>query len=309
MAVAIAVACLGLPQLASAAPTLERLEPAPAGAVAAWSVSGAMSGEGAEVTLPLTEGLYGQVGYLLSPEGPWLRLGGVPTTTAAGPGVEVRSYFGSGTYGLLPWPTEAAAGTGEAWLSADGLLSLTLSDGQVASVAVAGLPSLPEPWRPIGPAYRVELQGYAASLSLRSLGQSSLLGTAILVLGPDGQWVELPSSLGQDGWRTMAKVGSATLVLAEHPARAQGTASWYRFRNCDCAASRDYPKGTLLEVARADMPQRRVTVKVNDYGPEAWTGRVIDLDAVAFKKLGSTRLGLLTVTVKSAKLTPHGQVQ
>jgi hypothetical protein len=289
---------------------LEQLERISAEAVAAWTVAGVTSGEPAEIVLPLAEGQYGQAAFLLGPDGPWLRLGGTPTTTEAGRGIQVQSYFGPGTYGLLQWPTQVALGRrGEEWLSADGGLSLTLAEGQAASVAVVGIPSLPQLWRPAGPAYRIELEGYVGSLSLRPAGRPSALGTAILVLGPDGQWAELPSSLGQAGWRTMLKVGTATLALAEHPERAQGTASWYRFRGCDCAASRDYPRGTLLEVARADVPQRRVTVKVNDYGPEAWTGRVIDLDAVAFKKLGSTRLGLLTVTVKPVKLTSHGQVQ
>jgi rare lipoprotein A (peptidoglycan hydrolase) len=38
-------------------------------------------------------------------------------------------------------------------------------------------------------------------------------------------------------------------------------------------------------------------VEVNDYGPELWTGRIIDLDVLAFDAISNRRKGLTDVTV------------
>lgn len=76
--------------------------------------------------------------------------------------------------------------------------------------------------------------------------------------------------------------------------------SWYRtfdYQNGNFAASRDYPKGTRLKVTRLKSGQS-IVVEVNDYGPELWTGRVIDLDMAAFKQLGSLGAGLIYVKVE-----------
>lgn len=79
-----------------------------------------------------------------------------------------------------------------------------------------------------------------------------------------------------------------------------GMASWYRYKGCLCAASPDVPKGTKLKVSRQDDPSRFVIVKVNDYGPDRkrHPERVIDLDRVAFAKIGNPRGGTLAVTVE-----------
>jgi rare lipoprotein A (peptidoglycan hydrolase) len=78
-----------------------------------------------------------------------------------------------------------------------------------------------------------------------------------------------------------------------------GFASWYAFKKCLCAASPDVPKGTRLIVRRVDDPSRYVIVTVNDWGPERdkFPDRAIDLDKVAFKRIGNTRGGVLAVTV------------
>lgn len=82
-----------------------------------------------------------------------------------------------------------------------------------------------------------------------------------------------------------------------------GTASWYRYKNCLCAASPDVPKGTKLKVSRQDDPSVSVIVTVNDYGPDRsiHPERVIDLDRVAFSKIGNPRGGVLDVTVEKAE--------
>jgi hypothetical protein len=81
-----------------------------------------------------------------------------------------------------------------------------------------------------------------------------------------------------------------------------GFASWYAYKRCNCAASPDVPKGTKLKVSRQDDPSRFVIVTVNDYGPDRakHPERVIDLDKVAFAKIGNPRGGVLAVTVEPA---------
>lgn len=93
---------------------------------------------------------------------------------------------------------------------------------------------------------------------------------------------------------------STMFVLAERTAADDGIASWYNYRKCLCAASRHYAKGTRLKVTRLKTGMS-VIVTVNDYGPEEWTGRLIDLDAVAFKKIGSLGAGLVYVSVEPVK--------
>ena len=91
----------------------------------------------------------------------------------------------------------------------------------------------------------------------------------------------------------------------DHPEFYQeGIASWYnydlphlpdyskKYRTC---ASRDYPRETILIVVSGE---RFTTVRVNDYGPAASTGRVIDLSSQAFKDLAPLSKGLIEVKVK-----------
>lgn len=79
-----------------------------------------------------------------------------------------------------------------------------------------------------------------------------------------------------------------------------GTATWYKYKGCLCAASPEVPKGTKLKVSRQDDPSKSVIITVNDYGPDRklFPERVIDLDKVAFAKIGNPRGGVLNVTVE-----------
>jgi|GEM_PF-3375512 len=82
----------------------------------------------------------------------------------------------------------------------------------------------------------------------------------------------------------------------------KGSASWYRYKGCLCAASPDYPKGTKLRVRRVGST-KEVIVTVNDFGPnrKRFPNRAIDLDAVAFQKLAKLRDGLIQVEVELVK--------
>ena len=81
-------------------------------------------------------------------------------------------------------------------------------------------------------------------------------------------------------------------------------ASWYDYSLPDApeysrthltAASRIFPRGTQLIVSRGNSS---VVVRVNDYGPEEWTGRDIDLSSYAFIQLAPLSLGILEVKIE-----------
>ncbi len=77
----------------------------------------------------------------------------------------------------------------------------------------------------------------------------------------------------------------------------QSRYKYFNYKNGDFAASRDYPKGTKLKVARLKTG-KSIIVTVNDYGPELKTNRVIDLDTYAFEQLSSLGAGLIYVKVE-----------
>lgn len=82
-----------------------------------------------------------------------------------------------------------------------------------------------------------------------------------------------------------------------------GLASWYDYdlegypryskdhRTC---ASRDFSRGSILRVIYKD---RFTTCRVNDFGPEEWTGRDIDLSSLAFTDLAPLSKGILEVRI------------
>ncbi|MCD4705740.1 hypothetical protein K8R61_01525, partial [bacterium] len=123
--------------------------------------------------------------------------------------------------------------------------------------------------------------------------------------GGKKSWVKLPSynMTGRKKMRANLHLPYARLaVMEDNCAMETGVASWYKWKNCDCAASPDYPKGTRLKVTNLDN-QKSVVVTVNDYGPERdkFPERVIDLDAVAFSKIANTSAGVCNVRVVLAK--------
>lgn len=115
------------------------------------------------------------------------------------------------------------------------------------------------------------------------------------------KWEVSPSlTRYQDGMvRTLTHQKEMILAVMSGGIMEKGVASWYKYKHGDFAASPDYPKGTELKVTNVDNGQS-VVVAVNDYGPDRaiHPDRVIDLDYVAFKKIASPSLGLITVSVE-----------
>lgn len=76
-----------------------------------------------------------------------------------------------------------------------------------------------------------------------------------------------------------------------------GIASWYAHTGTMACASRMFPRGTWLRVTNRENG-KQVFVVVNDFGPQQGTGKMIDLDKVAFAKLASIGKGVIEVKVE-----------
>jgi len=81
-----------------------------------------------------------------------------------------------------------------------------------------------------------------------------------------------------------------------------GIASWYNAGENECA-HRTFPPGTWLRVTNT-ANGRQVFVRVAGYGPQAGTGKLIDLDNKAFKQLAP--LGQGTAKVKVEEILSKG---
>lgn len=112
-----------------------------------------------------------------------------------------------------------------------------------------------------------------------------------------GSWKEISSTTDLVGKVISFKLSKASQIVTvlDTDTMIYGKSSWYRYKKCNCAASPDYPKGTQLLVTNLNKNQA-IVVKVNDWGPERdlFPDRVIDLDLVAFEKLGKKGMGVLT---------------
>lgn len=82
----------------------------------------------------------------------------------------------------------------------------------------------------------------------------------------------------------------------------EGIASWYEYKGCNCAAIKEFRRGTKFRVTNItdESPRygKSVTVTINDYGPAVWTKRIIDLDKVAFSQIARAWNGLALVRVE-----------
>lgn len=161
----------------------------------------------------------------------------------------------------------------------------------------------PEGWAPISDVYEFDIFNKVAfqdekplQIQIKTKEETRQKKQIFFWNGVIEKWVELPSwTHDADTMRSIIHLPYAKMVVLKNATILElGHASWYAYKDCDCAASPDYPKGTMLNVKNLDN-DKEVTVKVNDYGPDRslFPYRVIDLDKVAFKKLGSLSSGVL----------------
>jgi len=102
----------------------------------------------------------------------------------------------------------------------------------------------------------------------------------------------------------LTKETNLEIALFEELNSWVGEASWYAWKLGNYAASRDFPKGTMLKVtnmSNSSNQGKSVIITVNDYGPELWTGRIIDLDKVAYQQIGNLSGGVMPVKVELIK--------
>jgi rare lipoprotein A (peptidoglycan hydrolase) len=82
-----------------------------------------------------------------------------------------------------------------------------------------------------------------------------------------------------------------------------GRGSWYALGlpqpDALTCASRVFPRGSYLQVKNL-YNNKTMVCRVNDYGPEAWTNRVIDLSRGSFRELDNLGRGTIPVEVRVA---------
>lgn len=171
---------------------------------------------------------------------------------------------------------------------------------------------LPKGMQIVSPIYEFDIKGASTlydpskPLWLRlHFNDSSLTNKAVYYWDKGKKsWTEIPADLDvQDSaFKSAIHLTYAPMAVLASEIPVEGEASWYSYHGCNCAASRHYPHGTLLEVTDL-RSNKSVIVEVNDYGPEEWTGRIIDLDLVAFEQISEKWRGLTQVRVEPYILT------
>ncbi len=76
----------------------------------------------------------------------------------------------------------------------------------------------------------------------------------------------------------------------------EGNASWYSYKDCNCAAHRYLPIGSRVKVTNK-LNGKSVIVTINDRGPFV-DDRIIDLSKTSFKKIASIGTGVINVKVE-----------
>jgi hypothetical protein len=113
-------------------------------------------------------------------------------------------------------------------------------------------------------------------------------------------------STGAGGVKIEAPVKLASAPAPQYasgPAAMTGRGSWYALGlpqpDALTCASRTFPRGTYLLVK--DLYNNHTMIcRVNDYGPEIWTGRIIDLSRGSFTQIDSLGRGTIPVELRVA---------
>ncbi len=104
--------------------------------------------------------------------------------------------------------------------------------------------------------------------------------------------IKLSSKITQEPVTEIVSIGTRIRVGKSN----SGIASWYGTSDSTCS-SRDFPAGTWLRVTNVGNG-RQTFVKVEGYGPQAGTGKLIDLSKDAFKQLAPVGQGTTKVKVE-----------
>lgn len=115
-------------------------------------------------------------------------------------------------------------------------------------------------------------------------------------------WRPLPTKDFPDEMfvRSLIHLPFARIAVFDYPGvLSVGRASWYGYKGGNFAASPDFPKGSRLRVFNT-ANDKFVDVVINDFGPDRkiHPDRVLDLDKVAFSKLGKLSAGMIDIKVE-----------
>jgi rare lipoprotein A (peptidoglycan hydrolase) len=147
----------------------------------------------------------------------------------------------------------------------------------------------------------------------KSILRTFLVGLATISMGSLAYAITLNKptvtvnvhSSGPGGVQISAPITAATPAPAPIAGGAaeSGRGSWYALGLAEpdalTCASRTFPRGTFLAVTDQNNG-RTMICRVNDYGPAAWTGRVIDLSRGSFLQLDSLGAGTIPVQLRVA---------
>ncbi len=116
-----------------------------------------------------------------------------------------------------------------------------------------------------------------------------------------GCWRPLPTrdDLDKKVVSAMTTLSFARVAVFSFPkVIVQGGASWYKYKNGNFAASPDFPAGSKIKITNTDN-HKSVVITVNDFGPDRLQlpSRVLDLDKVAFSKIGSLSAGTINIKI------------
>lgn len=118
-----------------------------------------------------------------------------------------------------------------------------------------------------------------------------VVSVAVRSSGPDGRVINAPAT------PTPAAAAPAGIPIS---GAQSGRGSWYALGlptpDAITCASRTFPRGSHLLVKNL-YNGRTVICLVNDYGPEAWTGRIIDLSRGSFRQVDDLGRGTIPVEV------------
>ncbi len=109
---------------------------------------------------------------------------------------------------------------------------------------------------------------------------------------------KLETKITQEPISEIVKIGTKLRVGQSD----SGIASWYA-TDSDSCSSRDFPAGTWLRVTN-QINGKQTFVRVEGYGPQAGTGKLIDLSRDSFRKIAP--LGQGTTRVKVEEILNKG---
>ena len=138
----------------------------------------------------------------------------------------------------------------------------------------------------------------SGSLAYAITMNKPVVGVAVHTSGAGGVEIKAPATPAP------ALIGSGPNgPTASGPPAMTGRGSWYALGlpapDTLTCASRIYPRGSYLHVT--DLYNGHTVIcRVNDYGPEAWTGRIIDLSRGSFRAVDSLGRGTIPVELRVA---------